>query len=151
MMQWKTMALVGLLGLAACAAPEAEGLRVSLGREDAGADAYGMRQYVLAYLKTGSVRSENAAELQQAHMANIERMAEAGQLVLAGPFLDGGAVRGIYIFDTPSVDSARAWTATDPAVQAGVFDMELHPWYGSAALLAVNELHNQLADRSITD
>lgn len=137
--------------MAACTTPDAEGLRVSLDRETAGADGYGMRQYVLAYLKTGSARSENAAELQQAHMANIERMAAAGQLVLAGPLLDGGEVRGLYIFDTPSVDSARAWTATDPAVQAGVFDMELHPWYGSAALLAVNELHEQLADQSITE
>ena len=138
-----------LLTLAACT--DAGGLRVSLDREAAGADGYGMRQYVLAYLKTGGVQSENAAELQQAHMANIVRMAEAGQLVLAGPFLDGGEVRGLYIFDTPSVDSARAWTATDPAVQAGVFDMELHPWYGSAALLAVNELHEQLADQPITE
>ncbi len=126
-------------------------LTVTMSREDAGADPYGMRQYVLAYLKTGDASPENAAELQQAHMANIERMAAAGQLVLAGPFLDGGEVRGLYVFDTPSLDSARAWTATDPAVAAGVFDMDLHPWYGSAALLAVNELHEQLAQQAITE
>ena len=89
--------------------------------------------------------------MQAAHLQNIERMAEEGKLVLAGPFLDGGALRGMYVFDTPSVDSARAWTASDPAVAAGVFDMELHLWYGSAALLAVNALHEQLATQSITE
>ena len=137
--------------LCACtAAPDLP--TVSMSRE--GADPYGMRSYVLAHLKTGPNRSatpEEGQALQAAHMQNIERMAAEGKLVLAGPFLDGGALRGLYVFDTPSVDSARAWTASDPAVAAGVFDMELHPWYGSAALLAVNELHEQLATQSITE
>ncbi len=139
-----------MLLLACSAGPDLP--TVSMTRE--GADDYGMRSYVLAHLKTGSNRSaspEEARALQAAHMENIERMAAEGKLVLAGPFLDGGALRGLYVFDTPSVDSARAWTASDPAVAAGVFDMELHPWYGSAALLAVNELHEQLATKSITE
>lgn len=142
--------IVPLMVLLACTAkPDVP--TVSMTRE--GADAYGMRSYVLAHLKTGSNRSttqEEAQALQAAHLQNIERMAEEGKLVLAGPFLDGGSLRGLYVFDTPSVDSARAWTASDPAVAAGVFDMELHPWYGSAALLAVNALHEQLATQSIT-
>ena len=136
--------------LACTAAPDLP--TVSMTHE--GADDYGMRSYVLAHLKTGPNRSaspEEARALQAAHMENIERMAAEGKLVLAGPFLDGGALRGLYVFDTPSVDSARAWTASDPAVAAGVFDMELHPWYASAALLAVNELHEQLATKSITE
>ena len=127
---------------------------VQLDRETAGADPYGMRSYVIAFLKTGPNRSatpEEAAALQTGHMKNIERMAEAGQLVLAGPFLDGQDFRGLYVFATASVDTARVWTSTDPAVAAGLFDLELHPWYGSAALIAVNDLHHQLAEKSITD
>jgi hypothetical protein len=73
-------------------------------------------------------------------------MAEDGDLVLAGPFLDKGELRGIYIFDVPTVEEARQLTATDPAIQAGRLEMELRPWYGSAALRKVNEIHAQIAE-----
>lgn len=120
--------------------------------EQYGADDWGMRSYVMAFLQAGPNRDlepEAAAELQAAHMANIGRMAEAGQLVVAGPFLDDGTLRGIYLFATESVDSARVWTSTDPAIQAGSLRMEMHPWYGSAALMAVPELGKQLAKTPI--
>ena len=135
-------------------APPVLGLSVTLSREDAGADPLGMRHYVLAYLKAGNATDIDqvaAQKLQADHLKNIQRMADAGQLVLAGPFLDGGDVRGLYIFNTASLDSAKAWTSTDPAIIAGVLAMELHPWYGSAAFLAVNELHEQLAEQSFAD
>lgn len=117
-----------------------------------GADEYGMRQYVMAFLKKGPNRDrspEEAAALQQAHMENIGRMAEAGQLVVAGPFLDDGELRGIYIFNVATVEEARALTETDPAVQAGSLVMELHPWYSSAALIKVAEMHEKLAKEEI--
>lgn len=117
-----------------------------------GADDYGMKTYVFAFLKTGPNRSQDsttAAELQKAHMANIRRLAEEGNLVLAGPFIDGNETfRGIYIFNTGSVEEARSWTESDPAVQAGSLIMELHPWYGSAALQQMNELGQKLAKMS---
>ncbi len=118
----------------------------SLARE-LGADDYGMRQYVMAFLKAGPNRSqsqEEAMKLQKAHLDNITRMANEGMLVLAGPFLDDGEIRGIYIFDVKTIEEARALTETDPAIQAGRLVMELHPWYGSAALMKVNEIHNRL-------
>ncbi len=119
-----------------------------------GADEYGMHQYVLAYLKSGPNRSQDsveAAALQKAHLENIMRMAESGKLVLAGPFLDEGDIRGIYIFDVPTVEEARALTETDPAIQAGRLVMELHPWYGSAALPLLSPLHKRLEKKGITD
>lgn len=118
------------------------------------ADEYGMKSYVLAYLKSGPNRSQDsleAAELQKAHLKNITRMAEAGQLVLAGPFLDEGEVRGIYIFDVATVEEARALTETDPAIQAGRLVMELHPWYGSAALPLLGKLHKRVQKTGIGD
>ncbi len=108
-----------------------------------GADDYGMKQYVLAYLKRGPNRTEDPAEaekIQKGHMANINRLAEEGKLVLAGPFLDDTEIRGIFIFNTISVEEAEIWTNTDPAIQAGSLIMELHPWYGSAALIELNNL-----------
>jgi len=113
-----------------------------------GADDYGMKRYVMAFLKAGHNRDrtpEEAQALQRAHLDNIRRMAEEGKLVLAGPFMDDGDIRGIYVFAVDSVEDAEALTATDPAVQAGSLVMELHPWYGSAALMKVGDIHARIA------
>ena len=116
-----------------------------------GADNYGMHKYVLALLKAGPNRDQDkeaAAELQRAHMANIQRLAKEGVLILAGPFLDGGELRGIYVFDVDTVEEARKLTETDPAIRAGRLVMELHPWYGSAAVKTINDVHGKLAKQS---
>lgn len=112
-----------------------------------GADNYGMRTYVMAFLKAGQNRdhdAETARELQRGHMENINRLAREGKLILAGPFLDGGELRGIFLFDVASVEEARELTETDPAVQAGRLEMELHTSYGSAALMKVPEIHQRI-------
>ena len=101
-----------------------------------GADEYGMKQYVIAFLKKGGYQepdSAKEAEVQRAHLDNIFRMMNEGKLSLAGPFLDTGDIRGIYIFNVPTVEEAKTLTETDPAIQSGRFVMELHPFYGSAA------------------
>ena len=119
-----------------------------------GADPYGMRKYIFCYLKKGPNRKQDsatAARLQQGHMENIGKLAEAGKLILAGPFLDTGEIRGIFIFNCKTLEEARALTQTDPAVQAGRLTMELHEWYGSAALMMVNEQHKKLESKKITD
>jgi uncharacterized protein YciI len=116
--------------------------------KELGADNYGMKQYVMAFLKTGPNRDMNQAEameIQRAHLDNIRRMAESGDLVLAGPFMDTGEIRGIYLFNVSTLEEARALTETDPAVEAGRLEMELHPWYGSAALLKINEIHASIS------
>ena len=111
------------------------------------ADDEGMRTYVMAFLKAGPNRerpSDEAQKLQAAHRANIRRLAAEGKLVLAGPFADNGELRGIYIFDVATVAEAEALTRTDPAILAGQLVMELHPWYGSAALMMVNDVHSKI-------
>lgn len=118
------------------------------------ADDYGMKSYVLAFLKAGPNRSQDsvtAAELQKAHLSNIMRMAEEKKLVMAGPFLDDGDVRGIYIFNTESLDEAETWTNTDPAVMAGRLVMELHPFYSSAVLSLIAPLSKRVAKQNIAD
>lgn len=112
-----------------------------------GADEYGMRSYVIAFLKAGPNRDQDSAaavELQKAHRANIRRLADEGKLAVAGPFLDGGEMAGLFIFNVATVEEAKALTESDPAIQAGRLVMELHPWYGSAALTQVNEIHQKL-------
>ena len=120
----------------------------SIKAQQYGADEYGMKKYVIAFLKKGPNRdldSADAYNLQKAHMDNISKMATAGQLVLAGPFMTNSDLRGIYIFNVETVEEARALTETDPAIKAGSLTMELLPWYGSAALMGVNEEHTRVA------
>jgi uncharacterized protein YciI len=116
-----------------------------------GADDYGMKVYVMALLKRGPNRSHDsttAATIQAGHMKNIERMAKEGKLVIAGPFEDDWEVRGIYIFDVATIEEAQKLTATDPAIIAGRLVMELHQWYGSAALMQVPMVHQTLQKKA---
>jgi len=116
-----------------------------------GADEIGMKKYVMAFLKAGPNRDQDsatAAKIQEAHMANIRRMADEGLLVLAGPFFSDGELRGIYLFNVTTLDSAKALTNTDPAVQSGRLVMDLQEWYGSAALMAVDSIHRRIAKKS---
>ena len=112
-----------------------------------GADDYGMKKYVIAFLKSGPNRTKDkvkATELQKAHRSNISRLAKEGKLVLAGPFLDNGELRGIYIFNVSSLEEAKELTNSDPAIQAGSLEMELKEWYGTAGLIGVNDLHKKV-------
>lgn len=119
-----------------------------------GADIYGMKKYVMAFLSKGTndkLSKDSAAILQQAHLKNINRLAKEGKLVLAGPFFGNQDLRGIYVFNLESIEEARILTQTDPSVQAGLLEMELIEWYGSAALIDLNEIHKTLAKKGITD
>lgn len=78
-------------------------------------------------------------------MANIGRLAEEGKLVVAGPFFGNDELRGIYIFNVSNIEEAEKLTNTDPAIQAGSLIMELKEWYGSAALMEVNETHQKIS------
>lgn len=116
-----------------------------------GSDEYGMKKYVIAFLKKGpnrDIEKSKATELQRAHMENIGKMADAGKLVLAGPFLGDGDLRGLYIFNVPTIAEAEELTKSDPAIKAGSLVMELKEWYGSGAVMAVNELHNKITKTS---
>lgn len=62
----------------------------------------------------------------QAHLANIVRIADEGSLVVSGPLLDKGPLRGIYIFKAERW-RRRALTAADPAIQAGSLEMSCTP------------------------
>lgn len=113
-----------------------------------GADELGMRPYVLTILKTGPRRMPAGAERDEmfrGHFANIQRLADEGKLVLAGP-LDGvDGWRGLYVFAVREIDEARALTATDPVIVKGEMVAEHHQYYGSAALMGVREVHERIA------
>jgi uncharacterized protein YciI len=119
-----------------------------------GADKYGMKQYVMAFLKEGPTQVKDSAarmQLQMAHLKNITRLADEGKLVVAGPFMDDQPIRGIFIFNVTTIEEAKALTETDPAIKAGTLIMELHPFYCSAALMQVVPIHNTIQSKSVAD
>jgi uncharacterized protein YciI len=119
-----------------------------------GANDIGMKNYVMALLKRGPVKiedKEKRAEIQKAHLKNIIHLADEGKLIIAGPFMDDTPLRGIFIFNVESVEEARKLTETDPAIKAGVLEMELHPWFGSAALIETVRIHKTIQKKNIAD
>jgi len=119
-----------------------------------GADEYGMRKYVVAFLKRGpnqNLDSAKAAELQMAHLKNIMEMARQGKLVIAGPFFGNDDLRGIYIFNVSTIEEAEALTNSDPAIQAGRLAMDLKEWYGSAALLGLADIEKRITKQQIVE
>jgi uncharacterized protein YciI len=77
------------------------------------------------------------------------KLAEQGLLVLAGPLMNAPPKRGLFIFNVTSLDEAKALVESDPAVKAGIFTYEMVEYYGSAALMQVNEIHNTLQKTAI--
>lgn len=113
-----------------------------------GADERGMRKYVFVILKRGKNKIADPKERQallDGHMANIGRLADQGKLVLAGPFFGTQDMRGIFIFNVTTVEEAQKLVETDPSIKAGMFEAEMTPWYGSAALMQINEIHKQIS------
>lgn len=100
-------------------------------KNDSSPDMDKMKIYWMVFLKSGKNRSqsdEEAQKLQMAHLGNMTKMAEEGKLVMAGPFTDNENIRGIWIFDVDSKEEVIELCKTDPMVQIGRLDYEIHPW-----------------------
>ncbi len=114
-----------------------------------GADENGMKMFVFCILKTGTnttATKEEKAKYFEGHMANINRLAKEGKLVVAGPFgKNDRNYRGIFIFNVTTVEEANALVETDPAVKAKIFEAEMTPLYCTAALMAIPEAHDKIA------
>ena len=114
-----------------------------------GADERGMKMYVLCILKTGpkdaEIKGDARKEIFAGHFANIGRLADEGKLAVAGPFgKNDKAYRGLYIFNVATIEEAEKLVLLDPAVKAGVFVPELTLWYGSAAMMVINDTHKRI-------
>jgi uncharacterized protein YciI len=116
------------------------------------ADDYGMKQYVLVLLKTGTANITDKGTLDsifRGHMANIQRLAAENKLITAGPLSENDKnYEGIFVFNTNSLDEAREWVNTDPAIRSKELDAELYVWYGPASLPAATEMYNKVRKKN---
>lgn len=116
-----------------------------------GADEYGMRSYVLVILKSGTTVVPDGAkrdEMFAGHMANIKQLAKEGKLVFAGP-LDGvDGWRGLFVFASSDIETAKGYVANDPVIINGEMVGEYHQLYGSAGLMMMNEIYSKISKKS---
>lgn len=117
-----------------------------------GADDRGMRRYVLVILKTGPKRMPDGPErskMFQGHFANIQKLAADKLLAVAGPLDGKEGRRGIFVLATQDIEQAKTLVAGDPVIIHGEMVAEYHQFYGSAGLMAVNEIHNKIQKKPV--
>jgi len=93
-----------------------------------------MQQYFIAFLKSGPIRNQNEEEankLQNEHLAHLGKMYELGYADISGPFGDDGDIRGITIYNVPTIKMADSLANADPMVKAGRLIIEVHPWWAA--------------------
>ncbi|WP_299214410.1 YciI family protein [uncultured Dokdonia sp.] len=91
-----------------------------------------MQQYFMAFLKSGPNRNqseEEATKLQEAHQAHLGRMYELGYADISGPFGDDGELRGITVYNVPTLKMADSLANLDPMMKSGRLIVEIKPWW----------------------
>jgi uncharacterized protein YciI len=94
--------------------------------------AHKLVQFQLALVKRGPKAMPagwETSSLRERHLAYVQSLAQAGKLMIAGRIKDDPELMGVVIFRTESAAEARNWLDADPAVTAGQFTAELHPWW----------------------
>ncbi|MBL8990569.1 MAG: hypothetical protein JNJ48_03205 [Phycisphaerae bacterium] len=110
----------------------------------------GEARMTLVYLVTGPTSAANTPEQKKeifaGHMANMKRLAERRQLLVAGPFgrPHDPSWRGIFVFDVPTAAQARALAETDPGVIAGEFAVRVVEVAAPVSLRRAQELEDRM-------
>src|SRR5688500_1256492 len=89
-------------------------------------------EFQMALLKRGPKelpRDWEMSPLRQQHLAYVQSLLESDKAMIAGKIKDDPELRGVLIFRTKSADEARGWITADPAVAAGQYVVEMHPWW----------------------
>jgi len=91
-----------------------------------------MKRYWLVLLQKGPNRNQDsisAGKIQSAHMANINRLAKDGKLIMAGPIGVEDDLRGIFIMNSADSAEVENFVRTDSAVITGRLIMKYYPWW----------------------
>ena len=91
-----------------------------------------MKRYWLVLLKKGPNRNQDsisAEKIQTAHMANINRLAKEGKLIMAGPIGIEDDLRGIFLMNCADSAEVENFVKTDSAVITGRLIMKYYPWW----------------------
>ena len=95
-----------------------------------------IKQFWLVILKTGPkdkdiIDTAARNKIFAGHFENIMRLYNDGIIKVAGPFGKNDFTwRGLFILDCKTKEEAEAYVKTDPTIAAGVFIVDIVPWYG---------------------
>ena len=105
-------------------------------------------EFTIALLSSGPTPNSDA--LQDAHLAHLASLHDAGSLLAAGPLNDpAGELRGLSILNVP-VDEARRLKEADEAVRAGVFSVRALPWMVPSGALSFSRTFFPRSMRDVT-
>jgi uncharacterized protein YciI len=105
-------------------------------------------QLTVALLVGGPTPNSDA--LQDAHLAHLASLHDAGALLAAGPLSDpAGELRGLSILNV-GVDEARRLKEDDEAVRAGVFTVRVMPWHLPAGAVSFSRTFFPRSMRDVT-
>lgn len=94
------------------------------------ANAADGKHYCFGFLNAHPDRAEmpqeKLMEIQKGHLEHMGKMAQAGKLLVAGPFMTEGGPRGVVIYNCASVEEAMGYTKPDPAVVNKRLSMEFY-------------------------
>ncbi|CAN5875501.1 hypothetical protein BH18ACI4_BH18ACI4_23630 [soil metagenome] len=92
-----------------------------------------MVEFHMALLKRGpqwtDKKTPERREVLAQHLAYFTSLVDSGKAVIGGPLTDESEIRGLYVLRAKSASEAREWADADPAVKAGHFTVEVHPWW----------------------
>ena len=116
-----------------------------------------VKTYTFVYITTGPATDIEQSEQQTAfagHFSNMKRMAEEGDLLIAGPFGKSESfddLRGLWVFNTDSTAKALELAATDPPGKLGIFVFEAVQLITDDALLELPRLEREDEARRLAD
>ncbi|MBO6513931.1 MAG: hypothetical protein JJ974_08210 [Phycisphaerales bacterium] len=113
--------------------------------------------YTFVYIVTGpaiEIDQETQQKAFQGHFSNMSRMADEGDLLIAGPYWKPKSfddLRGMWIFATDDIDEALKHAATDPPGQLGIFEFEALQIKTNDAVLELPRLEKEDEERRLSD
>jgi uncharacterized protein YciI len=92
-----------------------------------------MIQFHMALLRKGprwdATNEQERAPILQQHILSVVSLLDSGKAAITGPLVDDTDLAGIFILRASSAPEAKDWVDNDPAVKAGLFSAEIHPWW----------------------
>lgn len=116
-----------------------------------------VRDYVFVFITTGPLRTptpEQSQEAMRGHFANMQRLADEGKLLIAGPYIEPRPTpdhRGIFVMDETEVAAGLELANTDPAAEMGVFVMTAHRFTTDRPLTDLPRLEKEDEARRLAD
>lgn len=101
--------------------------------------------YLKSGPRSGEGTPEQRREIFRGHMSNMQRLAQEGHLLVAGPWSkpQDRTWRGLFIMASNDPREALRLAESDPGVMAGEFVLEAHAMRGSDSIARAPEAERQ--------